>query len=92
MPDMSEDLSVMKETIEKHFMESSNLKRQQEAMLISLESTLRMLKRNRPNDRSELDRRWAITITDFEKVMAYFKTYVVEEYMLSGISQSPGKE
>ena len=91
MPDMSEDLSELKEALKKHFMESSHIKKQQEAILISLESSLRMIQRNRPNDRSELDRRWAITITDFEKVMSYFKTYIVEEYLLSSIVQSPAK-
>ena len=92
MPDMSEDLSELKEALKKHFMESSHIKKQQEAILISLESSLRTIRHNRPNDRSELDRRWAIAITDFEKVIAYFKTYIVEEYMLSSVSQSPSKE
>jgi len=30
----------------------------------------------KPNDRSELDRRYAILITDVEKVVAYYQTYV----------------
>ena len=32
----------------------------------------------KPNDRSELDRRYAVTITEIEKIIAYFKTYVVD--------------
>lgn len=35
------------------------------------------LKDSKPNDRSELDRHFAIAITDMEKVRAYFNTYVV---------------
>ena len=34
------------------------------------------LKVYKPNDRSEKDRRVAITITELEKVYAYFKTFV----------------
>ena len=56
-----------------------------------MERCLAELKGDRPNDRSEIDRRYAITITDFEKVMAYFKTYIIDEYMLSGVSQSPNE-
>ena len=88
MSEMSEDLSGLKETIEKAVRENTVLRQDREGVLISLESSLRMLKRNRPNDRSEIDRRYAILITDFEKVMAYFKTYIIDEYMLSGVSQS----
>ncbi len=86
MPEMSEDLSQLKKALEERFKESDASKQAREGILISLESSLRMIKRNRPNDRSELDRRYAILITDFEKAIAYFKTYIVDEYMLSGIS------
>jgi len=91
MPEMSEDLSQLKKALEERFKESDASKQAKEDMLISLESSLRMIQRNRPNDRSEIDRRYAILITDFEKVIAYFKTYIVDEYMLSGVSQSPSK-
>ncbi len=56
-----------------------------------MERCLAEIKADRPNDRSEIDRRYAVTITDFEKVMAYFKTYIIDEYMLSGVSQSPNE-
>lgn len=38
---------------------------------------LKTLKAAKPEDRSQTDRRYAVTITDLEKVMAYFVTYVV---------------
>ncbi len=91
MPEMSEDLSGLEEAIEQKFRRQAILRQNGEGMLISLESSLRIIQRNRPNDRSEIDRRYAVLITDFEKVMAYFKTYIVDEYMLSGVSQSPSK-
>jgi hypothetical protein len=41
--------------------------------------TLKELKKAKPNDKSELDRRYAITITEFEKVIAYFDYYVFRD-------------
>lgn len=35
-----------------------------------------MLRADKPADRGELARRYAITITELEKVVAYFKTFV----------------
>lgn len=33
----------------------------------------------KPNERSEKARRYAVTITEMEKALAYFKTYVIDE-------------
>lgn len=33
----------------------------------------------KPQDRSELARRYAVTITELEKAYAYFRTWVIEE-------------
>ncbi len=48
-------------------------------MLIMLHSTLSSLCGNRPNERSERSRRYAVTITEMEKVVAYFKTFVIDD-------------
>lgn len=40
---------------------------------------LEEMKQAKPDDRSEKARRYAVTITEFEKVAAYFKTYVIDE-------------
>lgn len=37
------------------------------------------LKSNKPNDQSQKDRQYAITITELEKVFAYYFTYVVNK-------------
>jgi hypothetical protein len=37
------------------------------------------LKDGKPEDRSETARRFAVTITEMEKVLAYFNYFVVEE-------------
>lgn len=34
-------------------------------------------KSEKPNDRSDLDRRYAVVITDLEKVLAYTSQYIV---------------
>jgi Arc/MetJ-type ribon-helix-helix transcriptional regulator len=41
-----------------------------------LDLALAELKENKPNDRSDVDRYWAIVITDVEKAIAVFETYV----------------
>lgn len=38
---------------------------------------LKALRAAKPEDRSEVARRYQITITDMEKVAGYFKTFVV---------------
>ena len=43
----------------------------------ALDQALFELRRNKPNDRSDTDRYWAIVITDVEKALAVFKTYVM---------------
>lgn len=40
-------------------------------------ATLNLLREQKPNDRSEYDRRMAVTITEMEKVVAYFYTYAL---------------
>jgi hypothetical protein len=36
------------------------------------------MQENRPSERGETSRRWAIAITELEKVYAYWHTYLVE--------------
>jgi hypothetical protein len=38
---------------------------------------LQELKKEKPNDRSELDRRYAICITELEKVIGFYVTWIV---------------
>lgn len=40
-----------------------------------LATALEQMRQAKPGDRSELDRRYAIAITDLEKVIAYMHTY-----------------
>lgn len=46
---------------------------------LSLRVAMDRLKEYKPNDKSETDRRYAVTITEMEKVYAYFMTYVAGE-------------
>ena len=43
-----------------------------------LKNTLLRLREARPDERSERARRYAITITEMEKVYAYFRVFVVD--------------
>lgn len=51
-------------------------------LCMHLNNVLSALRAAKPNDRSELDRRYAVTITELEKVVAYFSVYCM----------TPGKE
>jgi hypothetical protein len=48
-----------------------------EYILGQLLESLLVLKDSKPNDRSDDDRRFAITITEMEKVVAYYSYYLV---------------
>lgn len=45
---------------------------------ILMDQLLREMRDARPSERSELSRRYAVAITEMEKVYAYFKTYVID--------------
>lgn len=47
-------------------------------VLLYMGGALELLRDAKPEQRGELARRYAVTVTEFEKVMAYFKVYVVE--------------
>lgn len=46
---------------------------------VELDRALSYLITSKPEERSELARRYAVTITEMEKVYAYFMQYVIEE-------------
>lgn len=43
-----------------------------------LKETLSVMKASKPDERSERARSYAVTITELEKVIAYFKVFVVD--------------
>lgn len=45
----------------------------------ALQNAHEMLVENRPGDRSSADRCYAVTITEMEKVMAYFQVFVLDK-------------
>lgn len=59
----------------------AGLKQEQinESALKSMEATLRILRAAKPIDRNELARRYAVAITEYEKSLAFFKFYVVDQ-------------
>lgn len=44
----------------------------------SIGDTLQKLRDAKPDERNELSRRYAVTITEMEKVYAYFLAWVIE--------------
>lgn len=47
----------------------------------ALQNAHELLQEMRPGDRSPTDRYYAVAITDMEKVLAYFQTYVLDSYV-----------
>jgi hypothetical protein len=43
----------------------------------ALQNALGTLQATKPNDRSDIDRRYAVTVTVLEQAVAYFNTFVV---------------
>jgi hypothetical protein len=50
-----------------------------ENVLVAMLEALATLRAGKPSERSELARRYSVAITEMEKVVAYFKTYVVDD-------------
>lgn len=49
------------------------------SVLGDLKNVIHRMRSAKPDERSELARRYAVSITDLEKVIAYFEVYVVGE-------------
>ena len=60
-------------------MENITITLTKEDVLSSLKTTLSTLRAVKPEDRSGIDRRYAVTITELEKVFAYFYTYIYSQ-------------
>lgn len=48
-----------------------------------LEAHIAATRMSKPNDRSEVDRAWAVTLTELEKVLAYFQFWVVQREVVA---------
>jgi hypothetical protein len=46
---------------------------------VDLQNALNTLRKAKPEERSEVARRFAVTITELEKVIGYFVTWIVNE-------------
>lgn len=69
--------------------DESNLQEQadeptpQEEIYWGLIECLRMMKAGKPEERSEAARRWAVSITELEKAIAYFYAWVIGQEAVS---------
>jgi DNA-binding GntR family transcriptional regulator len=75
--DEKKDLAEMKRKIENHAILQVAQQQMAENCLDILDQALEDLRTAKPDERSELARRYAVTITELEKVIAYFVMYVV---------------
>ena len=57
---------------------SEEQKEEKKGVLNGLEASLRFLRSVKPDERGELTRLFAVTITELEKVVACFRVYMME--------------
>jgi hypothetical protein len=55
----------------------------EEQLMVQFTNLIEALQNAKPNDRSEIDRRFAVTVTEVEKASAYFFTYIFNAGWLS---------
>lgn len=58
-------------------------KEKEEKLRLEMIALWKHLQEAKPDDRSELARRYAICITEIQKVISYFDTFIVNEISLS---------
>ena len=62
-------------------MVSNELDQKTQEAFFTLENLIKDIKESvKPNDRSEQDRRFAIVITELEKVKAYYHCYIINQF------------
>lgn len=75
MPNPDEMRRMMSELLDNSKLEAD---KNNDVVNLSLIEALETLRAHKPNNRSELDRRYAIVITKMEDVFAYFHTFIFE--------------
>ena len=61
------------------YLKKGNIVAPDKTVTWQFEELLEWLRRDKPNDRSDKDRYWAIVITEVEKAKAIFLTYAAPE-------------
>lgn len=77
MPDEQQNLDELKKFVNQVRQSPEKELNNEEIILFYMRTTLDKLKRGKSDDRSESARRYAIVITEMEKVFSYFYTYMI---------------
>lgn len=78
--ELKKNLEEIKQKIENQEIVQAAEHQMAENCLKLLEQAIADLRAAKPEERNERARRYAVTITDLEKVIAYFKVYIVDEH------------
>ena len=79
MDENDSDMSELREQIERERIEGFKQEERNKEALRTMEATLQRLRDAKPSERNELARRYAVAITEYEKSLAFFKFYVVDQ-------------
>lgn len=79
MDDNDRDIAELREEFERERIAGLAQEEKNMEVLRAMEATLQSLRDAKPGERNELARRYAVTTTEYEKSLAFFKFYVVDQ-------------
>lgn len=79
MEENDRDLAELKEQFEQEKIWCIKQEEISKEVQKAMEATLQRLRDAKPSERNELARRYAVAITEYEKSLAFFKFYVVDQ-------------
>lgn len=75
----SEDVAKVKAEFERERIVHFKREERGRGLLRSMEEVLQQMRDAKPSGRNELGRRFSVAITEYEKSLAFFKFYVVDQ-------------
>ena len=73
------DVAELRQQIERERIAALAQEEKNKEILRGMEAMLQRLRDAKPGERNELARRYAVAITEYEKSLAFFKFYVVDQ-------------
>ena len=79
MNDDDRDVAELRQQLERERIAGLAQEEKNREVLKIMEDTLQRLRLAKPTKKGELARRYAVAITEYEKALAFFKFYVVDQ-------------
>lgn len=79
MNDAELQIEDLKQKLAEHNLIAATNKENDGKVLFKLQEVIALMRAHKPEERNEKARRYAVSVTEMEKVIAYFKTYVIDQ-------------